>query len=168
MPDACGRFRGEEISSRRFEELKDGFVLPYRRVRDIDDDPCSSQGVSQTFSRDGVNPRRGRGRHNFVAALAKVVDDLRSNKAAAANNDDFHFLVHLFDLSTWFCLRAVAPSSCVKELLLLSTASGVANFENGEVAFETTCGVSTFADAFCRRIARIPDTVDGCLRLRFA
>ena len=71
-------------------------------VCDINDNLGTRQCVGQTFSRDGVDPRGGRSHHNFVAALAKVVDDLRSNKAGAANNDDFHFLVHLFALSVWF------------------------------------------------------------------
>src|SRR4029079_610514 len=36
MSDACGCFRGEEIATRRFEELQNGFVLEGWRVRDID------------------------------------------------------------------------------------------------------------------------------------
>jgi len=40
-------------------------------------------------------------------------------------------------------------------LLLLSTASGVANFKNDEVAFEATCG----ADSKSRE--RIPDQLKG-------
>src|SRR6516225_10125379 len=94
MPHTCSCFCSEEVSARRFEELEDGLVLPYGRVCDIDYDLCSGQCVSQTFSCNGVDARGGRARHNFVAALAKVVYDLRSDKATAANDDDFHFLIH--------------------------------------------------------------------------
>ena len=55
-----------------------------------------------------------------MAALAKVFYDPRSDASAGANNDDFHF-----------------------DVLLLSTASGVANFENNELSFTTTCGAGS-------------------------
>jgi hypothetical protein len=34
-----------------------------------------------------------------VAVLAKVLDDFRSDASAAADDDDFHFLIHMFALS---------------------------------------------------------------------
>ena len=87
-------FCSEEVSARRFEELEDGLVLPYGRVCDIDYDLCSGQCVSKTFSCNGVDARGGRARHNFVAALPKVVHELSADEPAAANDDDFHFLIH--------------------------------------------------------------------------
>ena len=50
-----------------------------------------------------------------MAALAKVFYDSRSDASAGANNDDFHFLVYMFDLSVWFRLAEPQPLS-VREM----------------------------------------------------
>ena len=37
-----------------------------------------------------------------MAVLAKVVYDFRPDASAAADDDDFHFLVHLLIFLSWF------------------------------------------------------------------
>src|SRR5271166_4065465 len=91
-------FCSEEVFPRRFEELEDSLVFPYRRVCDINYDVGTVEGVRQAFSRDSVDARRRRGRHNFMAALAKITYDFRPDASAAADDDDFHFLFH----RVWF------------------------------------------------------------------
>ena len=101
MSDPCSCFRGEEVSPRRFEELEDGLVLPCGRVCDIDDDLGSRQCVGQTFSRDGVDPVEGEAATTSWPRWRRLLTTFVP-MAAAANNDDFHFLVHMFGLSVWF------------------------------------------------------------------
>jgi hypothetical protein len=52
MADARGRLRGEEIASRRFEELQDCLVLPRRRIRDIDNDLRTDERLSKPLAGD--------------------------------------------------------------------------------------------------------------------
>jgi hypothetical protein len=79
-----------------------------------------------------------------VAALAKVLYESRSDASAAANNDNFHFLVYMFDLSVWFRLAEPQPLS-LREMMcyffLQLPESRIS--ENNELSFETTCGAGS-------------------------
>ena len=52
MSDPRGCFRGQEVASRRFEELQDGLVLSRRRIRDIDDDLRADERLSKPLAGD--------------------------------------------------------------------------------------------------------------------
>ena len=74
MAYACGRFIGEEITSRCFEELQYGCVFPRGRVRYVNDGGCTLQRFGQSFAGDSVDPGVGGCRYSFMPALAKLVD----------------------------------------------------------------------------------------------
>src|SRR5262249_12475181 len=88
VPDAGGRFGGEEVPSRSLEELQHRLVLPRGRVGHVHDDPCACERSGQPLTRDGVDTGGGGGRHNFVPALAKAPHELLADEPAAADHYD--------------------------------------------------------------------------------
>ena len=85
-------FRREKIAARRLKELHHGLVLERRGVRHVHDDLGVRERFRQPLASDGVDARvRGSG-HDLMAALTQSVNDVRADKAAAANDDDFHRL----------------------------------------------------------------------------
>ena len=83
-------FRGENVAGRCLEELQHRLVLPRRRVRHIDDDVRSCQRFAQPLASDGVDARRGGGRHGLVAPLAQEGNQLFADEPAAADYHDLH------------------------------------------------------------------------------
>jgi len=53
---AC--FRGEEIATRRLEELQNGLVIKRRRVRHMDDHLSARKRLRQSLASDGIDTRR--------------------------------------------------------------------------------------------------------------
>ncbi|MNR45522.1 hypothetical protein D3C85_1643770 [compost metagenome] len=73
MTDAGGSFGRQQVTTRGFEELEHGLVLPRRRVRHVDDDLCTIHRLGQALAGDAVHPRAGGGGERVVAALAQVL-----------------------------------------------------------------------------------------------
>src|SRR5262245_32732648 len=83
-------FRGEDVAGRCLEELQHRLVLPRRRVRHIDDDIRAAERFAQPFAGDGVDARRGGGRHGLVAAPEQQGDQLFPDEPAATDYHDLH------------------------------------------------------------------------------
>jgi hypothetical protein len=90
MTDSSSGFRGQEVSTRRFEKLQDGLVLPGGCIRDIDDHLSAGERLRQSFASDGVDTRRGGCRHHLMAVLTKVRHDLFPDESASTDDNDFH------------------------------------------------------------------------------
>jgi hypothetical protein len=96
MTDTPDGFRRKEIAGGTLEEFQHGFVVPRRRVRNINDDLCASQRRRQSLPSDLIDaPRRGRG-HDFVILLTEVVNEFSADQTRAADDDDFHGFVFSF------------------------------------------------------------------------
>jgi hypothetical protein len=91
-----------------------------------------------------------------VALLTQIVDQLFSDEAAASNDYDFHFLIHLFLLS--FSVES-PPFAAGDDLLLLSKVSERVHFR--EVSFSVRTrqsGTLRLCRRFCAAERR---TVNG-------
>src|SRR5690349_16952870 len=85
-----GRFSSKEIATGGLEKIQNGLVVERRRVRDIDHDVCPDKSLVKAFPGDRVNPGRGGPGYYFVPPLAQIVYELRSDKTATANHNEFH------------------------------------------------------------------------------
>src|SRR5262249_36789705 len=65
-------------------------VLPRGRVRHIDDDVRAGERFGQPLAGDGVDARRGGGRHSLVAPPAQEGEQFFPNEPAAADYHDLH------------------------------------------------------------------------------
>src|SRR6185295_3075696 len=72
------------------EEFQHRFVLPRRRIRQVDDNLSADKRFRQSLTSDGVDAGIGRGGEGLVAALAQNGNGLRADQAGAANDDDLH------------------------------------------------------------------------------
>jgi hypothetical protein len=90
VPDACSRLGGEQVAGRGGEELEDRGLLERRRVRDVHDDVRAAERVGQALAGDRVDAGVGCRRERRVAVLAEELDQLRSDAAGAADDDDLH------------------------------------------------------------------------------
>ena len=62
------------------------------RVRDVDDDLGTLERLLQSLPGERVDPGVGRRRKRVVARLAELLDELRADKSAPADDDDLHLL----------------------------------------------------------------------------
>src|SRR6476660_8495524 len=92
MTDASDRFRGKQVTPRRFKKLQHGFVVPLWRVRDVNDDLSVFECFSQSLAGKDVDARGRRRRHYLMATLPKIVHQLCSDEASASDNHDLHFV----------------------------------------------------------------------------
>ena len=76
MANAGGRFRSQQVTARRFEEVEDGLVFPRRRVRHVDDDIGAVHRLGQALAGDAVHARAGGGCERVMAALAEVLSQV--------------------------------------------------------------------------------------------
>ena len=71
-----GLFRGYQVAARSLEEFEHRLVLPYWRVRQIDDDLCAGECLFQSLARDCVDAGIGRGRDGVVTLILQLLDEL--------------------------------------------------------------------------------------------
>ena len=76
MADPCGRFIGEEITSRILEEIQDGSVFPRRGIRYINDHRRIFQNFGEPFARESVDPCIRCCSYGFMPVLTQLVDKL--------------------------------------------------------------------------------------------
>jgi hypothetical protein len=74
-----------------------GCVVPGRRVRHVDDDLGPIEGFGQSLAGQDVDARVGRRRERVVAGLPQVLDELGSDEAGSADDDDLHRTASLRD-----------------------------------------------------------------------
>src|SRR5262245_66663208 len=72
------------------EEVHDGLLLERRRVRDVDDDRCALEHVSQSLSGESVDSGVWRGRHDLMTMFTQLRDEFRTDQSGAADDDEFH------------------------------------------------------------------------------
>src|SRR5262245_43025266 len=87
---AAGRFRSKQVTSCCFKKIQHGFVLPHRRVRDVNHDLSAFKRLRQALTCKCVDARGWGCRNHLLAALAKVAYQFCSDEAGASDDHDFH------------------------------------------------------------------------------
>src|SRR5262245_2244012 len=90
MLDSRSFLGGGEVLARRREEVHHRLVLPYRSVRDVDDDDGAGQRVAQALAGDGVDAGGRRCSDDLMPRDAKLGNGLLADETATADDHDFH------------------------------------------------------------------------------
>src|SRR5215475_12828800 len=120
-PRCCCVF--EKVARRCGEELHDGLVLERRRVRHVDDDRRTLEGLGQSFAGERVDAGVWRRRHDLVAMAFQYGHELRSNQACAANDGVFHGRGPGVTCGPPFTCIAIEPSNTSLDMSAWTLAS---------------------------------------------
>src|SRR5881394_2702834 len=109
MFHSCGRFIGEKVPGRCFEEIQHRCILPVGRVRYVNCCRGTFQHFGESLTGESVDTRIGRRCYCFMSMLTKLVDKFRSNESSATDHYDLHdspFMVdHAFSKPSVSCAR---------------------------------------------------------------
>jgi hypothetical protein len=85
----CAR-GSDQVQRGRAEEVERRLVLERKRIAYVHHHLSAGQGWRQALAGEDVHPRARRGGDHLVAVPAQARDDLGSDAAGAADDDEFH------------------------------------------------------------------------------
>ncbi|MNL44357.1 hypothetical protein D3C87_1669270 [compost metagenome] len=93
--DTGGPFGGQEVCPRGAEEVERSVLLKRGRVGDIDHGLRADQDLGQTFACNRVDACIGRCGDRPMTHGLEPRNDLGSNQASAADDNDFHVCLRI-------------------------------------------------------------------------